>query len=400
MCVQVMNVAVTIDGVKPMTCCSRLTSNGIIKLTTLYSNQNHLNSNRNSSSSSSDSNIDSDSTRPLDSLVSGVDYDCIECCSDTDFQNISPTTKCGLLKAVLVVLNVVKPMSLNHHQHTSTTMLSLSDLTERLLSAYGGGIDIACTSSLPAGSGMGGSSILAAAVLKSVSGLLGLSCEESDLVYLVSQVEQVMTTGGGWQDQIGAIYGGFKIGRSECGLPLQVTVQTVELPEVLRRALESRLVVVYTGQQRLAKDTLIRALRTFAITASGNSNHTIGSKIVEHSLFETVDALVQGAEAGFSRLETSIAAIAAQKTRSTTYSLDVSDASSSEDVVIDGIVDKAIIDLAGTLNRYTRALFIVCIVIDMSYQHELQVSHSSVVAYSIAALQYVSVDVSCIHVGS
>ena len=37
----------------------------------------------------------------------------------------------------------------------------------------------------------------------------------------------VMTTGGGWQDQIGAVYGGFKIARSASSLPVRVSVQPI-----------------------------------------------------------------------------------------------------------------------------------------------------------------------------
>lgn len=76
---------------------------------------------------------------------------------------------------------------------------SLSDCLIRL---YGGGIEIACVSRLPAGSGMGGSSILAAAVLKSLGDALHMKVSAESLMYLVSQVEQVLTTGGGWQDQV------------------------------------------------------------------------------------------------------------------------------------------------------------------------------------------------------
>jgi hypothetical protein len=88
---------------------------------------------------------------------------------------------------------------------------------------------------------MGGSSIVAAAALRAVSTLIGIDLTNEELIHLVSQVEQgiymyidmfiyisflfhgltlisffrlliVLTTGGGWQDQIGAVYGGFKIG--------------------------------------------------------------------------------------------------------------------------------------------------------------------------------------------
>lgn len=79
---------------------------------------------------------------------------------------------------------------------------SAEALSEYLRTTFGGGIHISCVSDLPAGSGMGGSSILAAAALHSLSALLGLSTSLDALVSLVSQVEQILTTGGGWQDQV------------------------------------------------------------------------------------------------------------------------------------------------------------------------------------------------------
>lgn len=66
----------------------------------------------------------------------------------------------------------------------------------------GGGMCVLCVSDLPPGSGMGGSSVLAAAALRCVGDLLGLSASQEDLVYQVSQVEQILTSGGGWQDQV------------------------------------------------------------------------------------------------------------------------------------------------------------------------------------------------------
>jgi len=66
----------------------------------------------------------------------------------------------------------------------------------------GCGLVIETCSLLPAGSGMGGSSILAATVLQSLASTLAFPLSNDTLVYLVGQVEQVMGTGGGWQDQV------------------------------------------------------------------------------------------------------------------------------------------------------------------------------------------------------
>lgn len=133
---------------------------------------------------------------------------------------------------------------------------------------------------------MGGSSVLAATILMSVGTLLGLNLTKEDLVYLVSQVEQVLTTGGGWQDQVGAIYGGFKIARSPKLLPLRVSVSPATVQENLIEAFEKRTFLLYTGQQRLAKNTLINALRKCALIPANDPNNTVA-------------ALIQGAEKGF-----------------------------------------------------------------------------------------------------
>lgn len=75
-------------------------------------------------------------------------------------------------------------------------------LRNHLQAKLGGGISVTCVSDLPSGSGMGTSSILAATALHSLSALLGLPTSQDALVNLVSQVEQILTTGGGWQDQV------------------------------------------------------------------------------------------------------------------------------------------------------------------------------------------------------
>jgi len=155
------------------------------------------------------------------------------------------------------------------------------------------GLEIGFKSNLPAGSGMGGSSIIAAAILSSVGTLLGLNVSNEDLVYQVSQVEQVLTTGGGWQDQVGAIYGGFKIAQSPSSLPLRVSVTTTSLSDDFYAAFEKRTFVVYTGQQRLAKNTLINALRKCALMPA--EDVTTGNS--------TVSKLIQGALRGFDILK-------------------------------------------------------------------------------------------------
>jgi galactokinase/mevalonate kinase-like predicted kinase len=80
---------------------------------------------------------------------------------------------------------------------------SAVSLDQFLLNTLNQGFAVACFSDLPAGSGMGGSSILAATILKSVGSLVNIELTHEALIYLVNEVEQLLTTGGGWQDQVG-----------------------------------------------------------------------------------------------------------------------------------------------------------------------------------------------------
>ena len=43
----------------------------------------------------------------------------------------------------------------------------------------------------------------------------------------VLYLEQLLTTGGGWQDQCGGMYGGAKISKSGIGLPVKISTQEI-----------------------------------------------------------------------------------------------------------------------------------------------------------------------------
>lgn len=62
--------------------------------------------------------------------------------------------------------------------------------------------------------------------------------------------------GGGWQDQVGGLVPGIKIGRSEARLPLRVEVEEILVPEGFARILSDHLLLVYTGKTRLARNLL------------------------------------------------------------------------------------------------------------------------------------------------
>jgi len=78
------------------------------------------------------------------------------------------------------------------------------------LEGMGGGLQIRTEVDLPMGSGLGTSSILAATVLRAFSEMLGSPPDDQSLSDQVMRLEQLMTTGGGWQDQAGGIFPGAK----------------------------------------------------------------------------------------------------------------------------------------------------------------------------------------------
>ncbi len=109
---------------------------------------------------------------------------------------------------------------------------------------------------IPKGSGLGTSSILAAACVKGLSQFLGLKLSENDLINRVLCMEQLMSTGGGWQDQVGGLLPGVKMAVSDPALEQQIACRTLSLSEDTKRELDERFAVIYTGQRRLARNLL------------------------------------------------------------------------------------------------------------------------------------------------
>lgn len=109
---------------------------------------------------------------------------------------------------------------------------------------------------VPKGSGLGTSSILAAACVKAIHLFLGISFTEETLYSTVLCMEQIMSTGGGWQDQVGGVTDGIKYISSRPGLKQEIKVQHVELDDATRKELNDRFTLIYTGQRRLARNLL------------------------------------------------------------------------------------------------------------------------------------------------
>uniref|UniRef100_A0A8C7QCP5 L-fucose kinase n=1 Tax=Oncorhynchus mykiss TaxID=8022 RepID=A0A8C7QCP5_ONCMY len=159
-----------------------------------------------------------------------------------------PYAPAALLKAVCVCSGLV-------------TYPSRQSLDEQLLQRWGGGVEIHTWSLLPHGSGLGTSSILAGAVLAAVYRCTGRTYDTDSLIHAVLHLEQMLTTGGGWQDQVGGLVGGVKVARSKACLPLRVEVERLPLSDDFLLSLQQHLLLVYTGKTRLARNLLQDTVR-------------------------------------------------------------------------------------------------------------------------------------------
>ncbi|KAF5953241.1 hypothetical protein HYC85_011185 [Camellia sinensis] len=118
------------------------------------------------------------------------------------------------------------------------------------------GLKIKTWANVPRGSGLGTSSILAAAVVKGLLQITDGDESNENVARLVLVLEQLMGTGGGWQDQIGGLYPGIKFTASFPGVPLRLQVIPLLASPQLISELQQRLLVVFTGQVRLAHQVL------------------------------------------------------------------------------------------------------------------------------------------------
>ena len=130
----------------------------------------------------------------------------------------------------------------------------------RFLAAAGGGLVVSTECRVPKGSGLGTSSILAATLLAALHEVAGRHASHDQLIRETLLLEQRLSTGGGWQDQVGGIVGAVKSTTTLPGLPQKLHVEKLAMSEECLRQFEQRLVVYYSGQQRLARDILRRVM--------------------------------------------------------------------------------------------------------------------------------------------
>lgn len=106
-----------------------------------------------------------------------------------------------------------------------------ADLQE-ILKRMGGGIYLSTqVYGVPKGSGLGTSSILSGACVKGIFEFLGQERTDAEIYDVVLGMEQIMSTGGGWQDQVGGLTEGIKLISTKPGIAQNLVVEKIEMPE-------------------------------------------------------------------------------------------------------------------------------------------------------------------------
>lgn len=188
------------------------------------------------------------SIRKLDQLV--IQLESQDIGAYGEFKDMDEVNDCGnpydkfaLHKAALIACGVIRKNDTRNLQE--------------VLAELGGGIYLSTqVINVPKGSGLGTSSILAGACVKGLFEFFGEEASDDILYDVVLSMEQLMSTGGGWQDQVGGLTPGIKMITTRPGIDQVIQVQPVVLKEETLKELQERFALIYTGQRRLARNLL------------------------------------------------------------------------------------------------------------------------------------------------
>ncbi len=177
--------------------------------------------------------------------LGSLDQDCMGIFTNLeDIRNCkNPSDPYALHKAVLVATGLVP---------IQASGISMADFCDHL----GAGIEMITAVNVPKGSGLGTSSIIAAAAVKALNELCGIRVTDEMIYAQVFLAEQLMTTGGGWQDQVGGLTKGIKYFTSRPGKYQKIEVDHLNISSDILEELNSRFALIFSGQRRLARNVL------------------------------------------------------------------------------------------------------------------------------------------------
>ncbi|MBQ9637599.1 MAG: bifunctional fucokinase/L-fucose-1-P-guanylyltransferase [Prevotella sp.] len=156
------------------------------------------------------------------------------------------------------------------------------------LRQFGSGIELTMLSAIPAGSGLGTSSILAATVLGTLSDFCGLSWDKAEIGHRTLLLEQLLTTGGGWQDQYGGLLPGVKLLETGRGLSQQPLLRYLPDRLFTRSDYQACHLLYYTGLTRTAKHILAQIVRRMFLNQHDELQQLREMKQHAHAMYDAI----------------------------------------------------------------------------------------------------------------
>ena len=129
------------------------------------------------------------------------------------------------------------------------------------LESFGCGLELTLLAAIPAGSGLGTISIMAATVLGARNDFCSLGWDKSEIGHRTLMLEQLLTTGGGWQDQFGGVLGGVKLLQTERGFSQNPLTRWLPTDLYTQPEYQQCHLLYYTGITRTAKHILAEIVR-------------------------------------------------------------------------------------------------------------------------------------------
>lgn len=170
---------------------------------------------------------------------------------------------------------------------------------EEQLKNFGAGIEVTLLAAIPAGSGLGTSSILASTVLGALNDFCGLEWDKNEICLRTLVLEQLLTTGGGWQDQYGGVLQGVKLLQSEPGFDQQPLARWLPTELFCSGEYSDCHLLYYTGITRTAKGILSEIVCSMFLN-SGEHLRLL-AEMKEHAL-DMNEAILRGNFAEYGRL--------------------------------------------------------------------------------------------------
>lgn len=117
------------------------------------------------------------------------------------------------------------------------------------------------------------------------------SYTDLNLFHMTTCAEQIMNTGGGYQDAIGSSNNGFKLIHFSPGILPSIYCESIPIKSDIQEKLKNKIVFVYTGKTRIAKNLLSSIMGNY-ISNDANTIHTL--KNIGQTAIDMKNNLVNG----------------------------------------------------------------------------------------------------------